>query len=112
MHYTDKECDMSPYMGEYEDIKSVPIVQVGTAYDNTETGDTTILILNEEIWMRNQMENTLVKPKHICSIIISLTLYITSGHTFELSKVAKISKHVTQTLNSLIFMYDKSIKYI
>ena len=72
MHYTDKECDMSPYMGEYEEIKSVPIVQVGTAYDNPETGDTTILILNEEIWMGNQMENTLVKPKHICSYRITL----------------------------------------
>jgi hypothetical protein len=38
MHYTGKECDVSPYTEAYEAIKSVPIVQAATAYDNRDTG--------------------------------------------------------------------------
>jgi hypothetical protein len=65
MHYTGKECDVSPYTDAYEAIKSVPIVQASTAYDNPETGETTILILNEAIWMGEQMEHTLVNPNQL-----------------------------------------------
>ena len=45
MHYTGAECDVTPYTDAYEAIKSVPIVQAATAYDNPETGETIILIL-------------------------------------------------------------------
>jgi hypothetical protein len=58
MYYTGKECYVSPY----EAIKSVPIVQAATAYDNRDTGKTTILILNKAIWMGDQMEHTLINP--------------------------------------------------
>ena len=46
MHYTGKECDVSPYTDAYKAIKSVPIVLADTSYENPETGETTILILN------------------------------------------------------------------
>jgi hypothetical protein len=65
MHHTGKECDVSPYTEAYEAIKSVPIVQAATAYNNTETGETTILILNEAIWMGGQMEHMLVNPNQL-----------------------------------------------
>jgi hypothetical protein len=62
MYYTGKECDVSPYTEAYEVIKSVPIVQAATAYNNMDTGKTTILILNEAIWMGYQMKHTLINP--------------------------------------------------
>ena len=46
MHFMGKECDVAPYTDAYETIKEVRIVQAATAYDNPETGETTILILN------------------------------------------------------------------
>ena len=49
MHFKGKECDVVRYADAYETIKAVPIVQEATAYDNSETGETTILILNEAI---------------------------------------------------------------
>ena len=49
MHYTGKYCDVSPYTYAYDAIKILSIVQADIAYDNTETGDKTILILNEVI---------------------------------------------------------------
>jgi hypothetical protein len=63
MLFTGKVCDASPYTDEFKAIKSVPIVQASTAYENPETRETTILILNEAIWMGEQMELTLVNPK-------------------------------------------------
>jgi len=65
LHYTGKECDVSPYTDAYEAIKSVPIVQAATAHDNLETGETNILILNEAIWMGDQMDHTLVNPNQL-----------------------------------------------
>ena len=65
MHFTGKECDVLPYTDTYEAIKSVPIVQAATAYDNPETGETTILILNEAIWMGDKMDHTLVNPTQL-----------------------------------------------
>ena len=65
IHFTGKECDVSPYTDTYEAIKSVPIVQAATAYDNPDTGETTILILNEAIWMGDKMDHTLVNPNQL-----------------------------------------------
>jgi hypothetical protein len=65
MNYTGKDCDVSPYTEAYKAIKSVPIVQAATAYDNRDTGETTILILNKAIWMGDQMEHTLINPNQL-----------------------------------------------
>jgi hypothetical protein len=65
MYYTDKEYGVSPYTEAYKAIKPLPIVQAATAYDNRDTGKTTILILNEAIWMGDQMEHTLINPNQL-----------------------------------------------
>ena len=65
MHYMGKECDVAPYTDAYNTIKAVTISQASTAYDNTETGETTILILNEAIWMGETMDHTLVNPNQM-----------------------------------------------
>ena len=41
------------------------MVQVATAYENPETGDTTILILNKAIWIGETMDYTLVNPNQL-----------------------------------------------
>ena len=65
MHYTGKECDVTPYTDAYEAIKSVPIVQAATAYEDAETGETTILIFNKAIWMGTKLSHTLVNPNQL-----------------------------------------------
>jgi hypothetical protein len=40
-------------------------VQAAPAYDNRDTGETTILILKEAIWMGDQMEHTLLNPNQL-----------------------------------------------
>ena len=65
INFTGKECDVAPYTDVYKTIDSVPIVQAATANDNTETGETKILIINEVIWMGETMYHTLVNPKKL-----------------------------------------------
>jgi hypothetical protein len=65
IHHTGQECDVSPYTDTYESIKSVPIVQAATAYDNPETGETYVLTLNQAIWMGDKMSHTLVNPNQL-----------------------------------------------
>ncbi len=48
------------------------MVQAATAYDDPDTGETTILILNEATWMGDQMEHALVNPNQLraCGITV------------------------------------------
>ena len=65
MHYTNRECDVSPYRDDYEPIKNVPIVQAATEFTSKYTGQTYNLILNEALWMRDQMDHTLINPNQM-----------------------------------------------
>ena len=65
VHFTVNEYDAAPYTDAYNIIKAVPIVKAATAYDNPNTGETTILILNEAIWMGETMDHTLVNPNQL-----------------------------------------------
>ena len=65
MHYTTRECDVSPYRDDYASIKNVPIVQAATAYQSPYTGQVYILILNEALWMGDSMKHTLINPNQL-----------------------------------------------
>ena len=65
LSYTDQSCDVHPFSNSYQPIKDVPIVTACTAYDNTITGETTILIFNQVIWLGNQLENSLICPNQV-----------------------------------------------
>jgi hypothetical protein len=87
-----------PYTDAYEAMKSVPIVQAATAYDNPETGETTILIMNEAIWMGGKMDHTLVNPNQLRAFGLNVQdnlfsdapIFIgTEGHEFMLPLTSK-----------------------
>ena len=65
MHYTGRECDVSPYTKEYKPIQDVPIVQAATAWQSPESGQLYILIFNEALWMGDTLDHTLVNPNQL-----------------------------------------------
>ena len=65
MAYTGRECEVSPYTDSYESIKKVPIVQGATGYTSPVTGQRSILIFNEALWLGDQMQHTLVNPNQL-----------------------------------------------
>ena len=67
MHYTSRECDVSPYADTYEPIRNVPIVIGATAVTSLTTGMTYILIFNEAIWMGDLLDHSLLNPNQLRS---------------------------------------------
>ena len=65
LQYTGKVCDVSPYRDDYESIKNVPIVNAATAWQSTLTGQFYILVINECIWMGDNMDHTLINPNQL-----------------------------------------------
>ena len=67
LHFTGKECDVSPYTDDYDSVLNVPIVTAATAFDDPESGQTYILVFNEGLWMPKSMENSLINPNQLRS---------------------------------------------
>jgi hypothetical protein len=65
MHYTTRECDVSPYADSYDPIRNVPIVTSATAVTSQETGMTYILVFNEAIWMGELLDHSLINPNQL-----------------------------------------------
>jgi hypothetical protein len=65
LHYTGKECDVSPFQDNMESVKNVPIVHAATAWQSPHTGQTYIFVLNESLWMGDTMHHTLVNPNQL-----------------------------------------------
>ena len=64
MHYTGRECDVSPYDTNYSPAKNIPIVSAATAWQSQNTGQVYILILNEALWMPN-LPHSLIDPNQL-----------------------------------------------
>jgi hypothetical protein len=57
--YTDKTCKVAPYHPNYDSMEDIPIVQAGTAYDDPNTGETVILIINQGLYFGDSLPITL-----------------------------------------------------
>ena len=67
LQYSGRECDVSPYTDTYAAIKGVPIVTGATAWTCPATGETTILVFHEALWMGEIMEHSLLNPNQLRS---------------------------------------------
>jgi hypothetical protein len=60
LHYTGRECDVSPYTEVYESVKAVPIVSGATAWTDEGTGSTYNLVINEGLCMPDTVTASLI----------------------------------------------------
>jgi hypothetical protein len=65
LHYTGRECDVSPYSEVYESVKAVPIVKGATAWTDEETGSTYIIVVNQGLWMPDTETASLINPNQL-----------------------------------------------
>mmetsp|Transcript_26807 Transcript_26807/g.40559 ORF Transcript_26807/g.40559 Transcript_26807/m.40559 type:complete len:200 (+) Transcript_26807:307-906(+) len=68
MNYTERFCDVMPYLEDYKAKTNVPIVQAATGY-TSRNGDRFILIFNEAIWMP-LMEVSLINPNQLRHFVV------------------------------------------
>jgi hypothetical protein len=62
IHFTGEHCEVSPFSDKYTNLTDVPVATAATAWDDLETGQTTILIFNQGLWFGDKLENSLINP--------------------------------------------------
>ena len=72
LQYSGRECDVSPYSEMYATIKGVPIVTGATAWACPATGETTILVFHEALWMGEITEHLLLNSNQLRSFGIKV----------------------------------------
>ena len=60
--FTGQTCDVTPFKESYEPERDVPIASAATAFDNPETGETVMLMVNEGLWFGDTMSHSLLNP--------------------------------------------------
>ena len=59
---TEFMCEVHPFIDTYNSIKQVPVVTAATAYDDLDTGETTILVFPQILWFGRSMKDSLICP--------------------------------------------------
>ena len=54
-----------PFHQDCEPIQNVPVTSVVTAWDDPNTGDTTLLIIHQALYFGDKMTNTLLCPNQL-----------------------------------------------
>ena len=62
IHFTGEHCEVSSFSDEYTRMTDVRVATAATAWDDPETGQTTILIFNQGLWFGDKLENSLINP--------------------------------------------------
>jgi len=63
--YTDQKVSVSPFIGEYQPIRDIPVAKVATPWDDPKDGSTTILVINEALYFGDRMLHTLLCPNQL-----------------------------------------------
>jgi hypothetical protein len=67
LNYTNRTSDVYAYDKSYKPQEGVPIVAGGTAYDDTTTGTTYILVFHEALYYGTKLDHSLINPNQIRS---------------------------------------------
>ena len=59
LNYTVRSADVYDYQKSQGPTKDVPIISAATAYDCADTNETYILVFNEYLWFRGQLDHSL-----------------------------------------------------
>ncbi len=63
--YTEKSCNVTPYHLKYEGINDCPIVQAATAYMDSESGSSYILMINQGVYVGEELTLPLINPNQL-----------------------------------------------
>ena len=65
LNYTRRTADVYTYDKSIEPLQNVPIVTGATAYDDPNSGQTFILVINEGLYYGTKLDHTLINPNQI-----------------------------------------------
>jgi hypothetical protein len=62
VQFTGKQCEVSPFSEQYDKMANVPVPSAATAWEDTDTGETTILLFHQVLWFGDDLTNSLINP--------------------------------------------------
>ena len=62
IYFTGEHCEVSPFSDEYSKMTDIPVASAATAWDDPETGKTTILIFHQGLWFGDKLPHSLINP--------------------------------------------------
>ena len=65
LYFTGQTCEAYGFHGDLSPISDVPIATVATAWSNTHTGDSFILIFNEVLYFGASLDHSLLNPNQM-----------------------------------------------
>ena len=106
LEYTEQVVNVSAFSEHLDTMENIPIVTAATAYDDPQTGDTTILVIGQAIFMGDKVKNTLLCPNQMRAF--GLTVDDTLMH---LAPKSKLSTHsiVSDDENFMILLSLKGV---
>jgi hypothetical protein len=63
LEYTSKIAEVSGFSPSLDTMTNIPIVKMAVAYDNPQTGETTILVINQALYFDDQLPHLLLNQK-------------------------------------------------
>ena len=65
LSHTTRTADVYPSGDSYQPLRNVPIVTACTAWDDPETGQTYLLVINECLYSGTKLDHTLINPNQL-----------------------------------------------
>ena len=72
LSYMGKECEVSPYSSQYEEVQNIPVVTGATVWTNALDGTAYLLIFHESLLMGDKLDHTLVNPNQLRAYGVSI----------------------------------------
>jgi hypothetical protein len=65
LELSGEQCDVTPYMSDYQPITNVSVVIAITAFTDKPNGETVILHFNQVLWYGKQIKMSLINPNQL-----------------------------------------------
>jgi hypothetical protein len=65
LDFTNKVCEVTPFLDSYEPVKEVMVARCGTVWTSPNTGREYFLVGDQMLWFGSQMDHSLINPNQI-----------------------------------------------
>jgi hypothetical protein len=65
LDFTNEVWEVTPFLDSYEPVKEAMVTRCGTVWTSPNTGQEYLLVSDQMLWFRSQMDHSLINPNQI-----------------------------------------------
>jgi len=108
LDYTSQIAKVSGFANSLELIQDVPIVKAAVAFDHTDNGRTTILVINQALYFGDKLDNILLNPNqlHYHGLVVdNVPKHLSNGKSTHSILVEEANLRIPLKLNGIILHF-------